>query len=71
MSERFLDLASGLTCPACSLGDKLYYEVIGSPVMKFQSGSAEVTITFDDVRDYRCDNCDFGFMVPQGELDCR
>lgn len=69
MSERYHDLASGLTCPSCSIGDKLYYRVIPSPTMMFHEDGTQFTFHFGNLRDYTCDNCDFNFLVQQDEID--
>lgn len=62
-----------IVCPYCMEGDALDYEVRPAAMMCYdgEEDDSECVYHMGDVRDYKCKNCDFGFLVAQGELDSR
>lgn len=71
-STIFTDVSGELVCPSCrsdgSLGE-LTYRVMPTPRIIFFDGPTEHNEYCTDVRDYKCRNCDFTFLVEQGALD--
>lgn len=67
--ERIHDLTGTLTCPYCEKRDDLSYRLIPELLLKYRSGSANVTEDWREGRDYRCDNCGITFLMASEEVE--
>jgi rubredoxin len=68
-STIFTDTSQVIICPLCQSYEGLEYRVMPSPRIVFYDGATEHNEYCTDVRDYKCRNCDFTFLVEQGALD--
>lgn len=71
MIETYTDVSGMIVCPACKCDGQLgslQYRVLPSTRIEFESDDGSHTEYADDIRDYVCKNCDFGFMVEVSQL---